>query len=112
MGGGAYAAHPRNVPPDSGRLGHGALRAYTDTTVNHFKNFTCSCMSTNRTEIRNAEEIAIAFATAVSENSDDQQDFIAKKGQDSMFAVFHEIFPQANPCSQRVKKIWGLRIGM
>jgi hypothetical protein len=48
------------------------------------------------TSIRNAEEFSIAFATAVTEVSDNPQDWIAKKGTDSIFAVLDEIFPQAS----------------
>ncbi len=43
-----------------------------------------------------AEEFSIAFATAVTETSDNSKDLIAKKGEDSIFAVMHQIFPQAS----------------
>jgi hypothetical protein len=46
--------------------------------------------------IRNAKEFSIAFATAVTEASDNPQHWIAKKGGDSIFAVLNEIFPQAS----------------
>ena len=48
------------------------------------------------TVTRSAEEFSIAFATAVTETSDNPADLIAKKKQDSIFAVMHEVFPQAS----------------
>jgi hypothetical protein len=48
------------------------------------------------TAIRNAEEFSVAFATSVTEASDNPQHWIAKKGTDSIFAVLEKIFPQAS----------------
>ncbi len=50
--------------------------------------------SDSTARIRNAEEFSIAFATAVTEATNNSQDWIAKKGADSIFAVLNEIFPQ------------------
>ncbi len=44
---------------------------------------------------RGAEAFSIAFTTALTEASDNPQDWIAKKGNESVFAVLSEIFPQA-----------------
>jgi hypothetical protein len=53
--------------------------------------------------IRNAEEFSIAFATAVTEASDNPQHWIPKKGTDSVFAVLNEIFPQASKLCRIVR---------
>ena len=53
-------------------------------------------MSRRESHIQNAEEFSVAFATAVTEASDNPEDWIAKKGKDCIFAVLNEIFPQAS----------------
>jgi hypothetical protein len=51
---------------------------------------------TPRIDIRNAEEFSIAFAIAVTEASNNPHDWIAKKGNESMFTLLNQIFPQAS----------------
>ncbi len=44
--------------------------------------------------VEDAKELAIAFVVSVTEVSDEQQNWIAKKGKDSIFATLREIFPE------------------
>jgi hypothetical protein len=47
-------------------------------------------------DIQNVEEFSVAFATAVTEPSDNSEAWIAKKGKNSIFAILNEVFPQAS----------------
>jgi hypothetical protein len=49
----------------------------------------------HRIDIKNPAEFSIAFAVAVTESSDNPDDWIAKKGNESIFALLYEVFPQA-----------------
>ncbi len=54
-------------------------------------------MNTHRID---AEEFSMAFAiaaTETSDKSDKSDDLIPKKGENSIFSVLNEIFPQASP---------------
>jgi hypothetical protein len=46
--------------------------------------------------IQNVEEFSVAFATAVTEPSDNTEAWIAKKGKNSIFAILNEVLPQAS----------------
>jgi hypothetical protein len=41
-----------------------------------------------------AKDFSIAFATAVTESSDNPTQWIAKNGDDSIFALLQRIFPE------------------
>ena len=53
---------------------------------------TTSCRA--KADVEDAREFAIAFVVSVTEASDEPQNWIAKKGKDSMFATLREIFPE------------------
>ncbi len=42
----------------------------------------------------NAKKFAIAFVISVTETANESQNWIAKKGKDSIFAVLRDIFPE------------------
>jgi hypothetical protein len=46
-----------------------------------------------------AKEFAAAFARAVTEESDGGNDYIARYGQESIYALLQRVFPQVCPCS-------------
>ncbi len=54
-------------------------------------------------DVLNAQEFAIAFVISVTETSDDHQNWIAKKGEDSIFAILHNVFPEVIFSLQRRK---------
>jgi hypothetical protein len=45
-------------------------------------------------DVGDANEFAIAFVISVTEASDEPQNWIAKKGKDSVFAMLRDIFPE------------------
>ena len=49
----------------------------------------------NTTLLLDAKEFSVAFATAVTEASENPDHWIAKKGENSIFSVLNDIFPQA-----------------
>ncbi len=51
-------------------------------------------MATRTTPRRYAKEFAIAFVISVTEASDDRQNWIAKRGKDSIFELLRDIFPE------------------
>jgi hypothetical protein len=53
---------------------------------------TLSCKK--NADIDDAKEFAIAFVVSVTETSDGPNNWIAKNGKDSMFAILRDIFPE------------------
>ncbi len=53
----------------------------------------------------NAQEFTIAFVISVTETSDDPQNWIAKKGKDSIFAILHYVFPEVLKLNQYILNI-------
>ncbi len=51
-------------------------------------------MVPNIFKMKCAKEFAIAFTFAVTETMDNQREWIAKNGKDSIFALLREIYPE------------------
>ena len=50
--------------------------------------------------IRDIRDFSIAFALAVTLQSSQENDFVAKKGEEGLYAVLEQIFPQVRNCGR------------